>query len=48
VREPVDLSESDEAIMRRAESIASSLPGFQSREAWQAEVARRMAEDQRA
>jgi catechol 2,3-dioxygenase len=47
LREPVDFTESDEAIMRRTESIASRLPGFRSRDEWQAEVARRMAEDQR-
>jgi catechol 2,3-dioxygenase-like lactoylglutathione lyase family enzyme len=47
LREPVDFAESDEAIMQRTESIASRLPGFRSRDEWQAEVARRMAEDQR-
>jgi catechol 2,3-dioxygenase-like lactoylglutathione lyase family enzyme len=48
LREPLDFAQSDEAIMQRTEAIASSRPGFRSREAWQAEVARRMTEDQRA
>jgi catechol-2,3-dioxygenase len=48
LREPVDFAQSDEAIMQRTEAIASARPGFRSREAWQAEVARRMTEDQRA
>ena len=48
LREPVDLGESDEQIMLRAEAIAKRLPKFMTRAAWQADVARRMAEDQRA
>lgn len=47
LREPIDFSESDEQIMARAEAIATRLPKFMKREDWQAEVARRMAEDQR-
>ncbi|MES2508320.1 MAG: VOC family protein [Pseudomonadota bacterium] len=48
LREAVDFAESDEAIMARAEAIAKRLPKFMTREQWQAEVARRMEEDQRA
>ncbi|WP_295983331.1 VOC family protein [uncultured Variovorax sp.] len=47
LREPVDLSLSDEAILARAEAIAKRFPKFMSRAQWQAEVARRMQEDQR-
>lgn len=46
LREPIDLSQSDEAILARAEAIAKRLPKFMSRAQWQAEVARRMQEDQ--
>lgn len=46
LREPVDLSLSDEAIMAKAESIARRYPNFMSREQWQSGVARRMQEDQ--
>ena len=42
LREPIDLSHSDEAIMARALAIAQSRPKFQSRATWQAEMARRM------
>jgi catechol 2,3-dioxygenase len=47
LREPVDFTQSDEAIMLRAERTAAGRPRFMPRAAWQAEVARRMADDQR-
>jgi len=47
LREPVDLSQPDEVILGRAEAIARRFPKFMSRAEWQAEVARRMEEDQR-
>lgn len=46
LREPIDLAQSDEAILARAEAIAKRFPKFMSRAEWQAEVARRMQEDQ--
>lgn len=46
LREPVDLDDSDAAILARAEAIARSRPGFRQRAQWQAEVARQMALDQ--
>jgi len=46
LREPIDLALSDEAILARAEAIAKRFPKFMSRAQWQAEVARRMQEDQ--
>ncbi|MDP9877401.1 catechol 2,3-dioxygenase-like lactoylglutathione lyase family enzyme [Variovorax boronicumulans] len=46
LREPIDLAQSDEAILARAETIAKRFPKFMSRAQWQAEVARRMQEDQ--
>ncbi len=46
LREPVDLSQPDEAILARAEAIAKRLPKFMSRARWQAEIARRMRQDQ--
>ncbi|PJI97721.1 glyoxalase/bleomycin resistance protein/dioxygenase superfamily protein [Acidovorax sp. 69] len=42
LREPIDLDQSDEIIMARAEAIARSRPKFQSRALWQADMARRM------
>lgn len=42
LREPVDLDQSDAAILARAEAIARSRPKFQSRAQWQADMARRM------
>ena len=42
LREPIDLDQSDEAILARAEAIARSRPQFQSRAQWQAAMARRM------
>jgi catechol 2,3-dioxygenase len=47
LREPIDISQSDEAIMAQAEAIAKRLPHFKTREDWQAEVAQQMEEDQR-
>lgn len=45
LREPVDLAQSDQAILARAEAIARSRPRFQPRAQWQAEMARRMGHD---
>lgn len=42
LREAIDLSQSDDVILARAEAIARSRPKFQSRATWQAEMARRM------
>ncbi len=42
LREPIDLDQSDEAVMAQAEALARSRPKFQSRAQWQAEMARRM------
>jgi catechol-2,3-dioxygenase len=42
VREPVDLSLSDEALMRKLEARAREMPGFRPRSEWRAEMARRM------
>lgn len=39
VREPIDLDQSDEAILAQAEAIARSRPRFQPRAQWQAGVA---------
>jgi catechol 2,3-dioxygenase len=47
LRQPIDLAESDEQILARAEAIAKRLPKFMSRAEWQAQVARRMEQDQR-
>ena len=46
LREPVDLSLSDEAILAQAEATARCLPKFKSREAWQREMAQKMAREQ--
>jgi catechol 2,3-dioxygenase len=46
LREPIDLAQPDEVILAQAETIAKRHPGFMSRAQWQAEVARRMQEDQ--
>ncbi len=46
LREPIDLTQSDEAILAQAEAIAKRFPKFMSRAQWQADVARRMQEDQ--
>lgn len=48
LREPIDLAQSDAAILAQAEAIARRFPKFMSRTQWQAEVARRMQEDQDA
>lgn len=42
VREPVDLSLSDEALMRLLEAHAREMPGFKTRSQWRAEMAQRM------
>ena len=42
LREPIDLDQSDAAILERAEALARSRPKFQSRAVWQADMARRM------
>ena len=42
LRVPVDLALPDEQIMATAEAHARSLPGFQPRAQWRAEMARRM------
>jgi len=46
-REPVDFSRSDAEIMNQAEKVARSLPGFQPREQWSAELRRVMEARQR-
>jgi catechol 2,3-dioxygenase len=38
LREPVDLSQSDQAIMAHTEALARSRPKFGTRETWQAEL----------
>lgn len=48
LREPIDLAQSDAAILAQAEAIVRRFPKFMSRAQWQAEVARRMQEDQDA
>ena len=48
LREPLDFTQSDEAILAQAERTAAGRPRFMPRATWQADVARRMAEDQRA
>lgn len=42
LREPIDLDQSDEAVLALAEAMARSRPKFQPRAAWQADMARRM------
>lgn len=42
LREAIDLDQSDEAVMARAEAIARSRPQFQPRAVWQADLARKM------
>lgn len=46
LREPVDLSRSDEEVMAQAEAIARSRPRFMPRAQWQQAMAERMADDQ--
>lgn len=48
LREPIDLTQSDAAILAQAEAIAKRLPKFMSRAQWHADIARRMQEDQDA
>lgn len=38
LREPIDLDQSDEAVMAAAEALARSRPRFRSRAQWQAEM----------
>lgn len=38
LREPIDLDQSDEAVMAAAEALARSRPKFRSRAQWQAEM----------
>ncbi len=45
MREPIDLDQSDDAIMAHAEALARSRPRFQTRESWQAEMRKRMGFD---
>jgi catechol 2,3-dioxygenase len=42
LREPIDLNQSDAAIMARAEALARSRPAFQPRAQWQAALAQKM------
>ena len=42
VREPVDLTRSEEDLLAESERIARSRPGFTTRAAWSADLARRM------
>ena len=42
LREPIDLNQSDEAVMAAAEALARSRPRFRSRAQWQAEMEKLM------
>jgi catechol-2,3-dioxygenase len=42
LRQPIDLDQSDEAVMAAAEALARSRPKFRSREQWQADMAQLM------
>lgn len=42
LREPIDLGQSDEAVMAAAEALARSRPKFRSRAQWMAEMAQLM------
>ncbi len=42
LREPIDIDQSDEAVMAQAEALARSRPRFQTRAEWMAQMARRM------
>ena len=42
VREPVDLTRPDEDILAESERVARARPGFATREAWTADLARQM------
>jgi catechol-2,3-dioxygenase len=42
LREPIDLEQSDEAVLARAEMLARGRPKFQPRAQWQASMARLM------
>jgi catechol 2,3-dioxygenase-like lactoylglutathione lyase family enzyme len=41
-REPIDLSKTDAELLAWTEKLARGLPGFKSREAWSAELRRKM------
>ena len=45
LREPIDLDQSDEAVMAAAEALARSRPKFRSRAQWLAEMTARMGYD---
>lgn len=47
-REPVDFTKTDAEILAAAEKVARSLPGFQPREQWSADLRRKMEARQRA
>jgi catechol 2,3-dioxygenase len=42
LREPIDLDQSDEAVMAAAQALARSRPKFRSRAQWQSEMAQMM------
>ena len=42
LREAIDLTQSDEAVMAQAEKLARSRPRFRSREQWVREMEQRM------
>ena len=42
LREPIDLNQSDAAVLAQAEAMARGRPKFQPRAQWQSEMARRM------
>jgi catechol 2,3-dioxygenase len=46
LREPVDLSQDDDAILARAHDMARNRPRFMPREQWQEQLARQMQADQ--
>lgn len=48
LRQPIDLSQDDEGVMAQALSIAQRAPKFMPRTQWRADMAARMAQDQRA
>lgn len=48
LREAIDLARPDHEILAQAEAIARRFPKFMPRAQWQAQVARRMQEDQNA
>ena len=48
LRLPIDLTQDDEGVMAQALAIAQAAPKFMPRAQWRAEMAERMARDQRA